>query len=327
MMTSNNRMRALVFATALAALLLIFLGIARPWYLRWGATDEELTMPLASDAIVPGATSSSMRAITINASAEKVWEWLAQTGQDRGGFFSYDILENVLGSGMPTEDVLRPEKSQWQLGDKLWMYPPDKAGGAGFATLRTYVPLRELGFGTRMVGTSLAEPENGSWSFALLPLDANRTRLLMRGRGASGRSPGEQLFDVAIFEPAHFAMERRMMIGIKQLAEGEDRNRVANHMMVGLWTITLILFFTAATLVWKRSRWELAAAAVLAAGLVFQALTFLQPPLIAGLILTMIPALLLWWPRRLAQAALAVMDALTNQSNQPSTTRNPIAPF
>ena len=42
----------------------------------------------------------------------------------------------------------------------------------------------------------------------------------------------------AIFEPVHFVMARRMMIGIKQLAEGQDRDRAINHLQIALWTMT-----------------------------------------------------------------------------------------
>jgi hypothetical protein len=96
----------------------------------------------------------------------------SQLGQDRGGFYSYDILENLVGCAMPTTDRLLPERQSWQIGDKLWMYPPEKAGGIGFATLRVRVPGRALGLATRAPGTPLTAPEDGSWSFILEPLDA-----------------------------------------------------------------------------------------------------------------------------------------------------------
>src|SRR5512138_1407414 len=138
--------RAFALAGVLLSIGIVFSSFVRPWYLRWGTTSLEAVIELPGDEILPKAASRETRAITIHASADRVWPWLAQIGQDRGGFYSFDLLENLVGCRMPTVDVLRPEKQTWALGDKLWMYPPDKAGGIGFATLRTYVPGRALGF-------------------------------------------------------------------------------------------------------------------------------------------------------------------------------------
>src|SRR6266545_3032153 len=163
--------RILALAGASAAIVCVFFLIVRPWYLGWGATDGEARRILPGDEIIPTASGQETRAITIRAPIERVWPWVSQLGQDRGGFYSYDLLENLVGCKMPTDDRLRPEARRWQLGDKLWMYPPDRAGGAGFATLRVYVPDRAMGFGTRMTGTPLTEPENGSWSFIVQRID------------------------------------------------------------------------------------------------------------------------------------------------------------
>jgi hypothetical protein len=81
-------------------LLLIATGVAvdrvllRPWYLRWGATDDELRKTWPGDELVehPGHCT---RAITIHASATSIWPWILQIGQDRGGFYSYTWLENL----------------------------------------------------------------------------------------------------------------------------------------------------------------------------------------------------------------------------------------
>lgn len=62
--------------------------VIRPWMLRWGATDEEARMPLPGDELVPNPAIESTRAVTIQAPLDAVWPWLAQTGQDRGGFYS-----------------------------------------------------------------------------------------------------------------------------------------------------------------------------------------------------------------------------------------------
>ena len=284
-----------MLALTLTAILCAFYVVVRPWYLQWGASDIEARMALPGDAIVPLATQQKTRAITIDAGVDVVWPWLAQVGQDRGGFYSFDLLENMIGCRMPTVDVLRPEKQMWSLGDKLWMYPPERAGGVGFATLRSYVPGRALGFGTRVVGTPLTAPEDGSRTFVVQPLDAYTTRLLVRGRGPVTRSWLGLAFDRSIFEPVHFVMERRMMIGIKQLAEGQDRARAINHLQVALWTITFILFIVSGAQVLLRREWRRPLAGFAGAAVVFQMLTFVQPPIILGLALVAAVVGTLWW--------------------------------
>ena len=231
------------------------------------------------------AGGQTTRAITIHAPIEDAWPWLAQLGQDRGGFYSFDLLENGVGCQMPTVDVLRARHQVWQLGDKLWMYPSDQAGGVGFATLRVYQPGRVLGFATRAIGTSPDHAEDGSWTFVLEPVNPQTTRLVVRGRGAARPSLLGAAFDRTIFEPVHFVMERRMMMGLKELAETGTRNRRLNHIHILLWTVTLGLFVVAAFMVLRRADWKGPLLGLVAAAAAFQILTLVQPPLIVGVLL------------------------------------------
>jgi hypothetical protein len=291
--------RVAAFVGSLAFLLAVTWLYVRPWYLGWGATDDERRWPMTSDSIVPNAAVSETRVITIHMPAVDVWPWLAQLGQDRGGFYSFDLLENLVGCEMPTEDVRRPERQQWTIGDRLWMYPANKAGGAGFATLRVYEPGRVLGFGTRQFGTSLNEPENGSWSFELVPIGASSTRLFVRGRGAPHRSLWGKVFDHAIFEPMHFVMEKRMLLGLRDVAEGHTRRRLENHVHIALWTLTLLTMALAFLAGMRRAKIAGAVLAFTVAGGVFQILTLGQPPIAIGAALTVVPMMMLWWTRPL----------------------------
>jgi hypothetical protein len=276
------------------------LGLARPWYLAWGATDEELHRVLPGDEIIPGTSAQLTRAITIDAPIERVWPWLAQLGQDRGGFYSFDLLENAVGCEMPTTDVLRPDRQRWAVGDKLWMYPPRKAGGSGFATLRTFVPGRAMGFGTHMPGVSIDQPEDGSWSFVLEPLGSTMTRLLVRGRGGPRPTLLGITFYQSVFEPVHFVMEKRMLIGIKQLAETGARDRASNHAQVALWVITALLMMAAVVVTLRAADWTGPLVITFGAGVLFAMLTLVQPPIWAGgaLVLSLSAAIGAVVPRR-----------------------------
>jgi hypothetical protein len=270
----------------LLALFVAFLLAVRPWYLTWGATRPEAAGTLAGDEFVV-ASSQSTRAIDIEASADAVWPWLLQLGQDRGGFYSYEFLENLVGTEMKNVDRLDPALQHWKVGDKLWMYPPDKLAGAGHAVLLRLDPGRALVFGTRQVGTELAQPPDGTWAFVLQPLGANRARLIVRGRGAGRTSIAWRAFDRLVFEPVHFVMERKMMEGIKSRAERRPSMPVSDMLEIALFAASFALFCTALV---RLVRWPLArrwVGATIAAGLAFQLLTFVQPPWILGLLVVL----------------------------------------
>ncbi|WP_224240309.1 SRPBCC family protein [Hyalangium gracile] len=318
---SLRRLAALVLTTA-ALFVGFFLGV-RPWYLVWGATDAEQRRSLPGDELVPDARdqATSTRAITIQAPPEKVWPWLAQLGQDRGGFYSYEVLEDLVGTRMENADRVHPEFQAWKVGDKLWMYPPEKLDGQGHALLARIDPGRVLGFVTRQYGTPPTEPYNGSWSFILEPLGEGATRLLIRGRAGGTRAFLGSTFDHALFEPMHFVMERKMMETLEQRAEGGRVSEVADTAHPVLWTVTFALFIVSLVRVVRHERWLWALAAFAAAGIVFQILTFAQPPLAVGGILVLGVVLLLWLPpmlspRRAAPRARVMPSRLTHEAGR-----------
>jgi hypothetical protein len=302
-MTLRPAARVLVLTLLLVAVVGAFIAVVEPWFIRWGATDDEARKPLPGDEIIPRAVRQGTRAITIAAPIAVVWPWLAQIGRDRGGFYSFDLLENLVGCEMPTGDELQPAWQSWKTGDKLWMYPEDKAGGAGYATLRTYIPGRALGFATRAFGVALTEPENGSWTFVLERAGDDATRLLIRGRMGRGRPRTWWIFDRLAFDPVHFVMERRMMIGLKQLAEGRPRSRMENHAQAALWVLAFGLTIAAVVLAWRRTRWVRGMVGVILATAVFQILTFGQPSILAGILLIGLVAATLPWKKNLRPEA------------------------
>src|SRR5919197_4036569 len=74
----------------------------RPWHLRWGAEPEDEKRGLPGDELLPKNGTRILHAVTIHAPVAEVWPWLAQLGQDRGGFYSYEWLENLAGCRMQT---------------------------------------------------------------------------------------------------------------------------------------------------------------------------------------------------------------------------------
>jgi hypothetical protein len=197
-------------AMAYAAMVLVM----RPVALEWGTTAEERSAALAGDEVHPmDATYTIDHGITIRAPASAVWPWLVQLGQNRGGFYSYDWLERAFGDDVRNADRIHPEWQHRQIGDTVFATPPDYLGGRVGALgwrVDALEPERVLGL------------ENWG-TFVLRPVDASTTRLIVRTRGAP--RPGAASFltapiTVFVFEPAHFIMERAMLRGIRDRAEG-----------------------------------------------------------------------------------------------------------
>lgn len=179
----------------------------RPWHLGWGATPEEVHATLPGDDLVPEPTEQATHAITIHAPASAVWPWLVQIGQDKGGFYSYTWLENLVGCQMHNADHLVPEFQHIQVGDEVWLHPD-----APPLPVLIVEPERTL-----VLGNNTGAP--GVWGFHLKALDENTTRLIARGRGGGSGGWWSQIGHYALLEPAHFIMERKMLLHIKHLAE------------------------------------------------------------------------------------------------------------
>jgi hypothetical protein len=178
-------------ATALYAL------VVRPWHLRWGAEPGDEQRELPGDELLPQDGTRILHAVTIDARVEEVWPWLAQLGQDRGGFYSYEWLENLAGCQMQNADRIHPEWQHRELGETVHLHP------AGGLRVSVFEPGRAVGL-------------EGWGTFALEPAGPDRTRLIARGgvpRGLAAAAYG------VLMELPHFLMERRMLLGIKQRAE------------------------------------------------------------------------------------------------------------
>jgi len=282
--------RVASLALVFGALFAVYFACVRPWARSWGATSAEASATLPGDSIVPDATSTETRAVTIAAPADRVFAWVAQTGQDRGGFYSYRILEDAVGCEMPSVEHLDPALQRWAVGDRLWMYPARKFDGNGSAWLRVYEPGRALAFSSHQIGTPPSAPEDGSWAMIVEPIDANSSRLLMRGRGRDQASFAARAFELLAFEPAHFVMEKKMMLSIRKLAEGGRLTPVADDVLVATWTATFLIMAVAKLRVLRGRGTPRAIASFGAAGGLFMFLTFVQPHAAIAVVLAILLA-------------------------------------
>jgi hypothetical protein len=183
------------------------------WRTRWNATTDELTEPLPGDEIVDAPTWTYTRAIRILAPRAAVWPWLVQIGQGRGGFFSYEVLENLVGCDIHNVLELRSELQQLPTGERVRMH----ANGFG-PTVSIIDPERVLVLGD----PPDANGSHATWGFYLHQTEDGVTRLIERGRHAVGRGILAKLgFGPYLIDPVGFVMSRRMLKTIKRLAEAQ----------------------------------------------------------------------------------------------------------
>jgi hypothetical protein len=90
--------------------------VYRPWQLRWGATDEEVSATLPGDDLLPARRWRATRAVTVQADPAYVWPWLLQMGAGRAGWYSYDLIDN---GRVPSAREIRPELQGTRVGDRM----------------------------------------------------------------------------------------------------------------------------------------------------------------------------------------------------------------
>ncbi len=192
----------------------------RPWYSSWGSTRSEQQMSMFGDPPIGMSHYRIDHAITINAPADSVWGWLVQIGQDRAGFYSYDWLERAFGDNIRNADRVVPEWQGRKVGDLVRATQPGYLGGI-FGD--------DLGWRVSAIEPGRALVLEGWGSFVLDPIDANTTRMHIRTRGEGIPTLGGVAITpigLLVLEPAHFIMERAMLLGIKSRAEKSVKSKV-----------------------------------------------------------------------------------------------------
>jgi len=198
---------------AVAALVRLYPRYLRGPVLNWGATASEVRLRLPGDELLEDADVVATRAITIDAPRSAVWPWLVQMGPGRGGAYTYDWIENLLGLNMHSADRIHLEWQRLTVGEVLRMEP-----GRPGMRVEILEPERLL--------CSRSEAGDWVWTFALADTEGG-TRLLSRNRiAAKGASAGQRL-GVLIMEPGSLVMERKMLLGIKERAERLAADRKA----------------------------------------------------------------------------------------------------
>jgi hypothetical protein len=184
---------------------------------RWGTEIADGSRTYPGDALIDPPAWGWTHAIAIDAGADATWPWVAQVGADRAGFYSYAALENLVGCGVRNADRIHPE---WQSreGTSLVLHPRAPA-----------ISIVEAQPGSHLLAFAAADPTaragGGPWTavtWLLLveAIDARHCRVISRYRCAHSRDRRTRLsFGPSLLEPIGFAMDRRMLMGIRRRAE------------------------------------------------------------------------------------------------------------
>ncbi len=185
--------------------------LARSRQLHWGATDRESRDPLPGDALIPSPNLAATRVLSVRAPADQVWPWIAQLGQRRGGFYSYDGLENLVGCDIHSADRVVPEWQDVEVGDEVKLHPEIAL------TVAALEPGRSLVLQGGVPMGNIAPPYDFTWAFVLRERTDGTTRLLVRERYAYTK-----WWTPLLVEPTAvvaFLMTRKMLRGIRDRAE------------------------------------------------------------------------------------------------------------
>ena len=205
--TMKKLMEALRGAVIIAAC--IFLRpLLRPWYSTWGATEAELGDTYPGDEYAPNPKAGYTQAITIQAPPGSIWPWLAQIGQDKGGFYSYELLENIVGCNIHNSARILVEYQDIKVGDNLVMHPK-----APLVPVAIVDPGKTLAYGGRQ------DKYTGNiWIFALNQ-EGESTRLISRWLAEYKSTFINKMVYNWLVEPIGAIMQRKMLMTIKKLVE------------------------------------------------------------------------------------------------------------
>lgn len=262
----SGKTRARRFFAGLGMMILVlvlgYLAI-RPWHLRWGATEEEVSRAMPGDLEQIGWT----RAITIAATPEEIWPWLIQWGQGRGGWYSYDWLENLFGFDIHTAERILPEYQDLAVGDAICM-------------AKDFCPSRVTVLEPNQWLSWQAADESGApvwtFTFGLFPVDESHTRLVVRESFDNTFVPPVA---VAALEVPDAVMELKTLHTVRDRAEGKVPQALIPPLEIILWLLAAGTGI-AALFLFTSSRLDSELLTLMIASiLVLLPLTFLFPPL------------------------------------------------
>ncbi len=184
--------------------------------LQWGTEGSEATAALPGDSLVAEPKWSYTLGVGIDAPPEDVWPWIAQIGQGRGGFYTYQTLENLAGCKVTNTTEILEEHQNPAVGNAVHLHP---------TTPPMRIEIAEPPHALVLFGepADIGEEEAwgvSTWQFVVRDGSPDRSRFLTRGR--YDYAPGWKsrlAFGRFPIEVISFVMSRKMMLEVKRLAE------------------------------------------------------------------------------------------------------------
>jgi len=301
-MSTSTKIVRLVTGTLLVIVIVVAtFALLRPWTRTWGATEAEVERTLPGDELIERVPSDWTHGATIDAPPEEVWPWIAQIGDDRGGFYSYTFVENLMMGEEVYHNANRilpqfqnPQPGEGMIVDSLQVYDV------------------EPGKWLIAVVKSGVEGFDWVWLWHVEPMGTNQTRLLVRQAMRLPLEASNPLVSM-VTDLGAFVMEWRMIEGLKLRAEGGTEPAGIEVVEILLWMAALVAGLGAARIFLTRPAWQAPLLLGLAALFTLIWFTFWQPPLWLRLVFDVGLFVLLW---RVARSTQRLVGAQRHGRNR-----------
>ena len=201
--------------TFILAILLVA-RLSQPHWLHWGSTMNEQQCPLPGDECHDANWIQSTRGLTIRATPACIWPWLCQMGTGRGGFYSYTLLEHLLGRHTRNARSVHHEWQQVETGEMIRL---DHRGGLVVWDQIPNQYLLLVATPETRRGLPIASEPRTTWLFYLDPQPDGTTRLIVRSATACGMPIWLRPFLAPFVGLASLLMEQKMLRSIRDMAE------------------------------------------------------------------------------------------------------------
>lgn len=302
-MSKRSKIVRLAMGTLLViAVLVATFALLPHWLPTWGATEAEVARTLPGDELIERVPGDTTHGATVDALPEEVWPWIAQMGDDRGGFYSYTFIENLLQKAAAGGEAIYHNASRIlpQFQD------PQPGEGLVMDSLKVY----SVEPGKWLLAAQ--SPEAGEfdwvWLWLIEPVGTDQTRLLVR---MAIRLPGVGDNPVAskVTDLGAFVMGRRMIAGLKLRAEGRTEPAGIEVVEILLWVAVLVAGLGAAVLFVTRPAWQAPLLLGLAALFTLIWFTVWQPSIWLRLLFDIVLLALLWWVARTTRQPVGAQSA------------------
>jgi hypothetical protein len=260
----NKWIRFFTGAILVAIILMGTFACLPRWIATYGAKPDEITAIYPGDEILPSPVIMWTHAVTIGVPVEKVWPWIAQIGQSKGGFYSFTFIENMMTDDHSYQNAgaILPQFQNPQPGDEI---------------IQDLLPLKEIQKNKYfLAATNDFFGIGWTWLWYLQPEGETSTRLILRMKI---QSPGEPLNSAATFflDAGGFVMEKAMLRGIQDRAEGRSLPSPVEPLEIFLWSGTFLIGLIAIWQVLRKENWLLPLAIGLVSVVALLVFTFQQP--------------------------------------------------